>query len=233
MKCSEVLLAKLRQKAALRLESQEESRKVFWSRWKRIRLLGLLVGLSYFPLGIWAAPPLFDVISVLRFNTVCANCHEAQCSGRLSFSLSPEASFNHIRRYAGEADPVLLRQLKALLEYMKRECAYAPLPALDLHEPIEQEVLEAYRDPASGHYFIPLGVLKTGTYHLRLYLETPGTLRVEVLNASFEFLIDECFACDRTIPPLTMEVEEASAHYLRLRSADRLRLKSLRLGEKN
>ena len=123
---------------------------------------GFLVLLAFCPLVVWADPPASDTLSVLRFNTVCANCHEGQCSGRLSFSLGPEATFSHIRRFAGEADAILVRQLQALLEYMKQECAYAPLPVPDMQGLLGREILDAYRDPENGNYFMPLGKLERG-----------------------------------------------------------------------
>ena len=185
--------------------------------------------LMFGPLAVWADPPAFDTLPVLRFNTVCAHCHEGQCSGRLSFSLGPEATFTHIRRFAGDVDGALVRQLQALLEHMKRECAYAPLPAPDMHGPLQREILDAYRDPATGNYFMPLGKLEPGSYRLTLRLEAPVSLRIEVLNRWFEFLVDECSDCNRTVFPVMLEVDEASKHYLRLRSPTALRLEELRL----
>ena len=185
--------------------------------------------LMFGPLAVWADPPASDTLPVLRFNTVCAHCHEGQCSGRLSFSLGPEAAFGHIRRFAGDVDTALVRQLQALLEHMKRECAYAPLPTPDMQGPLEREILDVYRDPATGNYFMPLGKLEPGTYRLTLRLETPVTLRVEVLNRWFEFLVDECSGCSRSDFTAMLEVDEASNHYLRLRSQTALRLEELRL----
>jgi len=96
----------------------------------------LLVLWMLHPLAVWAEPPTPSTLPVLRFNTVCANCHEGECSGRLSFLLGPEATFSHIRRFAGDADDILVRELQALLEHMKQECAYAPLPVPDLFQAV-------------------------------------------------------------------------------------------------
>ena len=186
-----------------------------------------LLLLTLCPLLICAGPPASDKLTVLRFNTVCANCHEGECSGRLSFSLGPEATFNHIRRFAGDADTILVRGLQALLEQMKRECAYAPLPVPDMHGTLQREVLDTYRDPMTGNYFMPLGNLEPGSYQLTLKLESPVSLRVEILNRWFEFLVDECSICRHNEFPVTLEVEEASNHYLRLRSPNALRVEEL------
>ncbi len=167
-----------------------------------------------------ADPPVFDSLSILRFNTVCAHCHEGECSGRLSFSLGPEAAFSHIRRYAGGVDDTL---------GMKRDCAYAPMAAPDLHRPLQREILDVYRDPVIGNYFVPLGELEPGRYRLTMRLEVPATLRVEVLNDRFEFLVDECFSCNCALLPITMEIDETAQHFLRLRSPTALRLEELEL----
>ena len=41
--------------------------------------------------------------SVVIFNTICAKCHEAECSGRLSFDEAFETSSSHILRHYGRA----------------------------------------------------------------------------------------------------------------------------------
>lgn len=181
------------------------------------------------PLAAIADPPAFDTGSILRFNTVCAYCHEGQCSGRLSFSLGPEAAFNHIRRYAGDVDEALTRQLQALLVHMKQKCAYAPLPPPDMRGPLQREILDLYLDSATRDYFIPLGKLEPGRYRLELRFEAPASLRVEVLNERFEFLVDECTDRSHSVLPVTVEVDEAADHFLRLRSPAELYLEELRL----
>ena len=59
---------------------------------KRAMVMYWFLGLLMFgPLIVRADPPAFDTLSVLRFNAVCAHCHEGECSGCLSFALGPEA----------------------------------------------------------------------------------------------------------------------------------------------
>lgn len=43
--------------------------------------------------------------TVVRFSTVCFNCHEGECSGRLSFDSGARAAQDHIRRDLGAASP--------------------------------------------------------------------------------------------------------------------------------
>jgi len=80
---------------------------------------------------------------------------------------------------------------------------------------------------------MPLGKLEPGSYRLILRLETPVSLRVEIVNRWFEFLVDECSNCRGGVFPLTLQVEEASNHYLRLRSTTTLRLEGLTLNPEN
>lgn len=196
-------------------------------RWFLFALLGLGPSVN------GADTPVFDTLTVLRFNTVCAHCHEGECSGRLSFTSGPDAAFSHIRRYAGVIDDTLARQLCGVLERMKRDCAYAPMVVADLRRPLQREILDVYRDSATGNYFVPLGKLDPGRYRLTFRLEAPATLRVEVPNERFEFLVDECISGDRAVVPLTLEVDEAATHYLRLRSPTALRLEELELSQES
>ena len=183
--------------------------------------------LTLCPLVTCADPPDFDRVSTLRFNTVCSHCHEGQCSGRLTFALGPEATFTHIRRYAGNVDDGLARQLMELLELMKKECAFPPLVELDISQPAHREALDPYRDAESGNYFIPLGNLELGNYQLDLCFETVVPLRVEVLNEWFDFLVDHCSGCGCGTFSQIMEVDEAGKHFLRVRSQHPLELEEL------
>lgn len=67
--------------------------------------------------------------SVVIFNTICSKCHEAQCSGRLSFDEAFEKSTGHILRYYGRASGKqwLQKELFDILNYMKEKCAYYPM----------------------------------------------------------------------------------------------------------
>ncbi len=185
--------------------------------------------LAFSPLVASADPPVFDKASTLRFNTVCSHCHEGQCSGRLTFSLGPEATFTHIRRYAGDVDDDFARQLMELLELMKKECAFPPLAELDIRQTVHKEALDSYRDDESGNYFIPLGNLELGIHQLNLCFETTVPLRVEVLNEWFDFLVDHCSGCGCGTFSQTLEVDEAGKHFLRVRSQHPLELEELTL----
>ena len=87
----------------------------------RVFLLFLTVcGGLLAPWPVMAQAPI-PPASVVRFNTLCATCHEGECSARLSFRLDPGATDSHIRRYTGDITQQTARELNALLEHMKQE----------------------------------------------------------------------------------------------------------------
>ena len=63
------------------------------------RLVGLLLLIS----PSFAVEDKAFTESVVIFNTICAKCHEAECSGRLTFDKAFETSTSHILRYYGPA----------------------------------------------------------------------------------------------------------------------------------
>ena len=120
----------------------------------------LLLGL-FWPLTAQAAD--IPLATVVRFNTLCATCHEGECSGRLSFDLGIQASENHIRRHAGDVGQNVWRDLARLLAHMKQACAYYPM-AVDIPENRHwgPEALAALHNAKENAWFIPLGHLPAG-----------------------------------------------------------------------
>lgn len=167
--------------------------------------------------------------AVLRFATACAQCHEGECSGRLSFARRPQAAFDHIRQYAGPTDDALAMALYAALERMKRDCDYAPITTPALEGALDAVQIEAYRDPWSGAYFIPLPMLSPARYRLRLETTHSGRARVEIIDVAFDPLFDQCIAIADDGVTLTLDLGEPAARYLRLRPRDALRITRLAL----
>ena len=157
--------------------------------------------------------------SVVVFNTVCARCHEAQCSGRLSFDSRYEAAVRHIvRHYSGAEDKVWLqKELFAILDYMKRHCAYYPM---DVPIPPQRvwgaEVLGKFGNLLEHDYFVPLGPFEPGEYRLRLELAGPVRVNVHLVDESFEMVIDECMTPDGNGLSLPFTVERPVQLYFRL-----------------
>ncbi len=167
-----------------------------------------------------------DLGAIIRFNTTCAQCHEGQCSGRLSFTLGAEAAFDHIRRYAGNVDDALAKKLYDALSRMKMTCAFAPLPALSLRAEVTSG-LDRYRNPDTDAYFVPVGILQPEQYRLAIHTEVPSPFRLEIISEYFELVEETCVGANAEMTVLRFNVDEKAHHYIRLRAPQALRLKSL------
>lgn len=162
---------------------------------------------------VWGAeiPPT----TVVRFNTVCANCHEGECSGRLSFQSGMEAARDHLQRYLGPLNERESADLFALLKFTKEQCRHYPLKSnmpTDGHW--KSGDLQVWRNPSEGGYFIPLGDLDEGKYLLRLKFAGEPQGRVRISGAGFDTAVDEQL-CRGGVPELTFSVS-GGEHYLHL-----------------
>lgn len=130
--------------------------------------------------------------TVVRYNTVCANCHEGECSGRLSFQAGAPAARNHIRRYLGTPSEREIEDLFALLKFTKEQCRHYPVnPNVPVGGRWEARELENWRNPVAGGYFIPLGALKPGEHRLNLTLSGDSHGKVRVSDAHFDVVAEE------------------------------------------
>jgi len=112
--------------------------------------------------------------SVVIFNTICAKCHEAQCSGRLSFDEAIEESTDHILRHYGAATEKqwLQKELFEILNYMKGNCAYYPMQISFPSKSVwEGDTLDKFATLMERNYFIPVGSLTPGGYRIEIELE--------------------------------------------------------------
>lgn len=157
--------------------------------------------------------------SVVIFNTICAKCHEAQCSGRLSFDDTFEASANHIVRYCSEASDKkwLQRELFVILNHMKERCAYYPT---QLPVPPQRvwsgEILEKMATLLERNYFIPIGPFTPGRYHLEMKLAKDAKVTAHLVSETFDMVIEECYqSSDRRIA-IPFSIEEAGNYYVRV-----------------
>jgi len=143
-----------------------------------------------FPLHLLSAPKVenISIKTSVIFNTLCAKCHEGECSGRLSFDTGSKAASSHIKRYAGNTNITKdeTKEFFSLLNYMKTECALW-MPSDGKLKP---ENILRFALPSSKGYFIPLGVLKEGKYHIEIKLKDDIHFRVEVLSDHFEHFLD-------------------------------------------
>lgn len=138
--------------------------------------------------GAWAAE--IAPGHVVRFNTVCARCHEGECSGRLSFQAGAPGAAGHIRRYLGTATEREVEAMFGLLKYMKEHCSQYPLAPNAAGRWGAQE-LAAWRNPVEGGYFVPLGALPPGERRLRLVLDADAPCSARVTDSRFEVAAEE------------------------------------------
>ena len=172
------------------------------------------MGLAYAQIGVAEV----SRATTVKFNTVCTRCHEGECSGRLSFSSGVAATRSHVRRYLPSSSSLEVEELFAILKYTKEHCAHYPLPdAVPANGVWGVEALRQWRSPDGDSYFIPLGRMRRGVYHLGLRFDGKSEASMRITNEKFEVLLEEQLckdrACERTLP-----VTAEALYYLHLKS---------------
>ena len=188
----------------------------------------LLTWACLVPLSAAAQQATIPPASVVRFNVLCATCHEGECSSRLSFKLDPGATDSHIRRYTGEISQQAARELNALLEHMKLNCGYY---AIDLPSPKDgrwkAELLQQLHAAEEKAYFVPLGTLAAGRHRFTLTFERDVVVSVQLISAKFEISEQHPVGTRNLSAAVILEAEKAGDYYLRLRTEQPARLLSL------
>jgi hypothetical protein len=180
--------------------------------------LGFLAAAALFPVAAANAADI-PLATAVHFNTVCARCHEGECSGRLTFDLGHQAASNHMRRYAGEVTPEVQRDLYALLSYMKRSCAYLPLAVeAPRNGDWQAAALAPLRSPAGDAHFIPLGGQIPGNYRVALRFDGAAEACAQVISETFEITDHPGLRADGGAADFSFQVERKGAHYLRLQT---------------
>ncbi len=186
-----------------------------------------------FPMHLSSAPKVEDssIKTSVIFNTLCAKCHEGECSGRLSFDTGSKAASSHIKRYAGDVNISKgeTEEFFSLLNYMKTECALW-MPDNGKWKP---ENLSHFALPSSKGYFIPLGVLKEGKYHLEIKLKDDVHFRVEVLSDHFEHFLDISACPDGKKETFQFTINESVNTFLRIQSRIPLQIMDLNIKKDN
>lgn len=175
--------------------------------------VGIVLGLACLaPAGAEGLP----LNSVVRFNTVCANCHEAQCSGRLAFGSGAEAARGHMERYLGPLTDDEVGFLFRILGHTKAHCAHYPVAERVPSDLVWTEAdLEPWRNAQEGGYFIPLGQLDAGRYRLEMVLAATLRFRLKISDDGFEPVVEEVF-CVHEPTAIEFELDGASRYYLTL-----------------
>lgn len=150
----------------------------------------IFLAASLFPVQAGAAG--ISRTSAVNFNTVCANCHEGECSGRLSFTSGVAATQGHILRHLPASSPLQVEELFTILKYTKEHCAQYPLPdAAPANGVWNAEALQQWRSPEGKGYFIPLGKMRRGIYRLELRFDGKPEAGIRITNDKFDVLLEE------------------------------------------
>ncbi len=162
------------------------------------------------------------------FNTTCARCHEAQCSGRMSLGSEDANSRAHVERYAGVLSDNVHQQLFLYLQHMKEFCGFAAIPhVFEPRAAWSETQLELFRTPNGEAYFVPLGELGAGSHRLQARLIGTGWT-AQVVSAGFDTLA-EAVSCGSG-EGLSLDFRAGDGmHYLRVTGRGALHLQELRL----
>lgn len=191
-----------------------------------IRCLGLS-GLFLFISPAFSTEDTAFTESVVIFNTICAKCHEAQCSGRLSFDDAFERSSDHILRYYGQASGKqwLKKELFDILHYMKEKCAYYPMPSpVPLKRIWGGEILEKFTTLMARNYFIPVGNFSPGAYRIELELEKDVKVIAHLISEEFEMVVDDCYQSSEQRINIPFLIEEPGDYYFRMYPREAVKL---------
>ncbi len=185
---------------------------------KITKYLWIWIFFAAFPLHLSSAQKVekSSIKTSVIFNTLCAKCHEGECSGRLTFDTGSKATSSHIRRYAGDLNITKgeTEEFFSLLNYMKTECSLW-MPDNGKWKP---ENLSHFALPSSKGYFIPLGALKKGKYHIEIKLKDNIHFRVEVISDHFEHFLDISACPDGEKQILKFAIEKEVNTFLRIQS---------------
>ena len=157
--------------------------------------------------------------SVIIFNTICAKCHEAQCSGRLSFGDAYAESASHIIRHYGKAAEKkwLQKELFSILNHMKENCAYYPMQVPVPPKRIwNTEILEKMTTLLERNYFIPVGALSPGQYNLELKLAKDAKVTAHLVSETFDIVVEDCYQSSEQRLEIPFSIDEAGNYYVRV-----------------
>ncbi|MDK9724257.1 MAG: hypothetical protein OEL88_05155 [Sterolibacteriaceae bacterium MAG5] len=169
-------------------------------------------------MSLAAAAEAVPDAAVVRFNAICATCHEGECSGRLSFDSGAAAARNHVERHAGPSDASLLRQLYAILRHTKENCHQYPLtnPPQARSEWTAEDIAP-WRDTHFGTYFIPLGELGTGQRRLEFEFDGPATGSARLADERMDTAAEERFSRGSE-PAMVLTAVAGMRYYLHLQT---------------
>lgn len=151
-------------------------------------LLAAAFALAAPPAG--ATPPAAPRCDALAtYVASCAVCHEAQCSGRLTFPGGPEPARSHVRRHAGALSDARADELIEVLRAIKEECRVHPAAAADCGTgPWDARRLRRAHAERENAWFVPLGAVTAGRRRLALRFDRDARAMVRISTARFDAL---------------------------------------------
>lgn len=198
----------------------------------RIKILNFLVVTSIFFIfspHLSSAEKVQDISTktAVIFNTLCAKCHEGECSGRLSFDSDSQVASSHIKRYAEEKNLSKgeIKEFFTLLEHMKKECALW----MPDNGRWKSENLLHFALPSQHGYFIPLGILKHGKHRIHIETKEDIRFRVEVISSHFDPLLDRSIISGGKDQRLLFNIDVPVSTFLRIRSRMPLHITALKI----
>jgi hypothetical protein len=184
-------------------------------------LLGLvaLPGFLSFAPAHAQMPDPATLAAVVQFNTMCSNCHEGECSGRMTFDSGSAAARGHIERHLGRpASETHIAALFAMLRHVKETCRHYPaVPIRPAAGSWHSAELEPWHNPQAGAYFIPLGKLPSGRQQIHLVFDGPADGHARIDTDRMDIVADERLCHDNT---RTIELDAAGdiEHFLHMKS---------------
>ena len=165
------------------------------------------------------------------FNTLCSKCHEGECSGRLSFDTGSQAASSHIKRYTADVNlsKSEIESFFSLLNYMKTECALW----MPNSEKYNTGDLSRFVLPSFKGYFIPLGVLRQGEYHIDMKMKEDIHFKIEIISDHFDHLLNISVCPDRKKDILKFTTDNDVNLFLRIKSRQPLHIIDLELKKDN
>ena len=165
--------------------------------------------------------------SAVTFNTLCAKCHEGQCSGRLTFATGSEVASNHIKRYSDDVNIsyIEIKEYFTLLNYMKKEC----LLFMPDNKKWRVDELSKFALPSYKSYFIPLGILKSGNYKLVIKTKKEVQYRLEVISNDFDAFLDRSVCPNDKEKLFNFTLNKSTNYFLRIRSKESVIITNLEI----
>jgi hypothetical protein len=186
-------------------------------------------GIAALAFWLWGGLALAaePVATAVLFNTVCANCHDLECSGGLSPLCAQggaERARGHMERHAGSLSGDTVAGLFSLLEEAKKGCL-RPFPTVPVpaERVWDETALRPFLLPSGKAAFIPLGELAPGSHRWRVTGRAETVVRAEILAGPDQGVGMELHDLGQGgIVEITLE--EKAPTFLRLRSAQPFRL---------